>query len=221
VHREDEVERAPVRTHTRRGVSGDGAGGAGGVGGRPRNTEIDRLVLETTLRQLRTVGLAGLSVAAVAEEAGTTRAAIYRRWASRTDLAVAALGTIDHEAPGAPTGDAFADLVAELVAFRRFVVETDATALVATALAHGTDDRVREQFRRRLLEPRHERFRACLRAGVEAGALRGQADCAMAEDLLTGSWLAHAVRGEPITDDWARRTAAMVWAACGGVPAER
>jgi AcrR family transcriptional regulator len=159
-------------------------------------------------------------VAAVAEEAGTTRAAVYRRWAGRTELAVAAIGTIGHDAPPAPTGDAFADLVTELARFRDFVVASDATALAATALLDGTDPRVREQFRRHVLEPRHRRFRACLRAGVEAGALRGRADHAMAEDLLTGSWLAHAARGAPLTDDWARRTAAMVWAACGGVPRE-
>jgi AcrR family transcriptional regulator len=211
----DETEPAPAAPTLHHVAAGDGAAT---VAGRPRNAEIDRTVLEVALRHLRTSGLQGLSVAAVAEEAGTTRAAVYRRWAGRTELAIAALGTIGHDTPAASTGDAYADLVAELARFRRFVVDADATALAATALVDGTDARVREQFRRQVVEPRHQRFRACLRAGVEAGALRGQADYAMAEDLLTGSWLAHALRGEPITEDWARRTAAMVWAACGGVP---
>ena len=212
------TEPAPAAPTTKHIASGDGAAS---VAGRPRNAEIDRTVLAVALRHLRTSGLQGLSVAAVAEEAGTTRAAVYRRWAGRTELAIAALGTIGHDAPPAATGDAYADLVTELTRFRRFVIDADATALAAIALLDGTDLRVREQFRRQVVEPRHRRFRACLRAGVEAGALRGQADHAMAEDLLTGSWLAHAVRGEPITDDWARRTAAMVWTACGGVPGER
>ena len=190
------------------------------MGGRPRNAEIDRHVLEVALRHLSTVGLRGLSVAAVAEEAGTTRAAVYRRWADRTELAVAALGTVTHGAPPASSGDPFADLVGELARFRRFVVDTDATALVAVALVEGTDVRVCEEIRRRLVEPRRRRLRECLRAGVESGALRAQADQATAEDLLTGSWLAHAARGEPLADDWAVRTAAMVWAAYGGVPGE-
>ena len=215
MHPGDETESAPAAPRVPHAPSPDGPVG---VAGRPRNAAIDRTVLAVALRHLRASGLQGLSVAAVAEEAGTTRAAVYRRWADRADLAIAALGTIGHEAPPEPSGDAFADLVAELARFRRFVLDADVTALAATALVDGTDPRVREQFRRHVVEPRHERFRACLRAGVEAGALRGQADYAMAEDLLTGSWLAHAVRGEPITEDWARRTAAMVWAACGGVP---
>lgn len=188
--------------------------------GRPRNTEIDRHVLEVALRHLRGAGLPGLSVAAVAEEAGTTRAAIYRRWAGRTELAVAALGTIAYSNAPPPTGDPFGDLVAELAQFRRFVVETDATALVAVALLDGTHPRVREQVRHQLVEPRRRRLRACLQAGVESGALRAQADHATAEDLLAGSWLAHALRGEPLAEDWARQTAAMVWAACGGIPGE-
>jgi AcrR family transcriptional regulator len=193
--------------------------GAAHVGGRPRNAEIDRLVLAVALRHLRTEGLPGLSVAAVAEEAGTTRAAVYRRWAGRTELAVAALGTIEDPGACPSSGDPFADLVAELARFRRFVVEHDATALVAVALVEGTDERVREQVRRRLVEPCRRRVRACLRAGVETGALRGQADHAMAEDLLTGSWLAQAARGQALAEDWAPRAAAMVWAGCGGVPA--
>jgi AcrR family transcriptional regulator len=190
----------------------------GSSNGRPRNAEIDRHVLEVALRHLRAGGLPGLSVAAVAEEAGTTRAAVYRRWAGRTELALAALGTITHEPQPAPTADPFDDLVAELERFRRFVATHDATALVAVMLLEGTDGRVCEEVRAHILAPRHRRLRACLRAGVEAGALRAQADRGMAEDLLAASWLAHALRGEDLPDDWAHRTASMVWAACGGVP---
>ena len=80
------------------------ADGAVHVGGRPRNTEIDRHVLEVALRHLRREGLAALSVAAVAEEAGTTRAAVYRRWAGRTELAVAALATIADRGPAPASG---------------------------------------------------------------------------------------------------------------------
>ncbi|WP_165825539.1 TetR/AcrR family transcriptional regulator [Actinomycetospora cinnamomea] len=217
MHPADEIASGPGAPRAQRVATADGPVT---VAGRPRNAQIDRTVLAVALRHLRASGLQGLSVAAVAEEAGTTRAAVYRRWAGRTELAIAAIGTIGHDVPPEPTGDPFADLVAELARFRDFVVESDATALAATALLDGTDPRVREQFRRHVVEPRHRRFRACLRAGVEAGALRGRTDYAMAEDLLTGSWLAHAVRGEPMTGDWARRTAAMVWAACGGVPRE-
>ncbi|MEJ2885109.1 TetR/AcrR family transcriptional regulator [Actinomycetospora aeridis] len=218
---EHDPARPPAAPPARPVASGDGAAH---VGGRPRNAEIDRLVLEVTLRHLRSEGLPGLSVAAVAEEAGTTRAAVYRRWAGRIELAVAALSTIDPGTDGdgpRPSGDAFADLVAELARFRRFVVDHDATALVATAFVEGADPRVRDQIRHRLVDPCRARLRACLRAGIEAGDLRAHADHTTAEDLLTGSWLAHAARGETLAEDWAARTAAMVWAGCGGVPGEQ
>lgn len=209
------AEHVPARASTR----STGNGGAH-VGGRPRNSEIDRHVLEVALRHLRNLGLPGLSVAAVAEEAGTTRAAVYRRWSGRVELVVAALATIGDDDPVAASGDPFADLVAELARFRRFVVEHDATALVAVALVEGTDPAVRAQVRSRLVEPCRARLRECLRAGVEAGLLRAHADHTTAEDLLTGSWLGHAARGEELADDWAPRTAAIVWAGCGGIPGE-
>ena len=50
--------------------------------GRPRDGSIDRAVLESTLRALARDGYAGLSLRAVAEDAGTTRPALYRRWRS-------------------------------------------------------------------------------------------------------------------------------------------
>jgi AcrR family transcriptional regulator len=206
---ENHLPPAPTRTR----ASTDGA-----TNGRPRNAEIDRHVLEVALRHLRRGGLPGLSVAAVAEEAGTTRAAVYRRWAGRTELALAALGTITHDPKEASTGEPFRDLVAELERFRVFLAAHDVTALVAVMLLEGTDVRVGQQVREQLLVPRHRRLRACLRAGIEVGALRAQADLGTAEDLLGGSWLAHALRGEDLPDHWAHRTASMVWTACGGVP---
>ena len=75
-------------------------------------------MLATTLRHLARDGLAGLSIAAVAADAGTTRPAVYRRWSSKEALAVAAVAHLaETDPPPAPTGEPFADLVAELEHF--------------------------------------------------------------------------------------------------------
>ena len=187
-------------------------------GGRPRNAAIDRLVLHVTLSHLRRHGVRGLSVAAVAADAGTTRAAVYRRWTTKVDLVVAALGTVPHEDPPLPTGDPYVDLVAELTAFRWWVDHAGVAALTGAVLSEGVDPRVAEAFRHHVVEPRRRRFRARLQAGVAVGELRAHADFALAEDLLAGSWLAAAGSGETLGEDWPRRNAEMVWTACGGVP---
>jgi AcrR family transcriptional regulator len=186
--------------------------------GRPRDASIDAAVLATARRQMANAGLAGLSIAAVADEAGTTRPTIYRRWPTKLELAVAAVADLAEVAPPEPTEDPFADLVAELEHFRHCITDAAALALAGVMLQDGVDPTFRSAYRAHLVRPRRARLRACLQRGIETGVLDAQADLAVAGSLMTGSWYALAIGGAPVPDDWASRVAALVWRACGGTP---
>ena len=54
--------------------------------GRPRDPRIDAAILAATAELLVTIGYSNLSLAAVAERAGTTKSALYRRWSSKAEL---------------------------------------------------------------------------------------------------------------------------------------
>ena len=54
--------------------------------GRPRDPRIDAAVLRATVDLLAETGYAGLPVSAIAERAGTSKPAIYRRWPSKAHL---------------------------------------------------------------------------------------------------------------------------------------
>ncbi len=54
--------------------------------GRPRDPRIDGAVLRATVELLAETGYPGLSVAAIADKAGTSKPAIYRRWPSKAHL---------------------------------------------------------------------------------------------------------------------------------------
>jgi AcrR family transcriptional regulator len=54
--------------------------------GRPRDPRIDAAVLRATVDLLGEVGYPGLLVSAIAERAGTSKPAIYRRWPSKAHL---------------------------------------------------------------------------------------------------------------------------------------
>ena len=54
--------------------------------GRPRDPRIDRAVLTAAADLVEEVGYADLTIAAIAERAGTTKPAIYRRWPSKAHL---------------------------------------------------------------------------------------------------------------------------------------
>ena len=184
--------------------------------GRPRNPEIDESVLEVARHHLATHGYTAMSVAAVAEDAGTTRQALYRRWSSKADLATAAIAAMARATEPPPTDDPFDDLVRELEAFRRGVSRPDGVSMVGTMLIESTDPDLVALYRARIVTPRRERFRRILERGVRARLLDSDADIEIALNLCTGSWYANALTGRPPPRRWAQRVATLVWRSLGG-----
>ena len=59
--------------------------------GRPRDTSVDARVLSAAFELLKKVGFSEMTMDAVATAAGIDKPAIYRRWSSKEELAIAAL----------------------------------------------------------------------------------------------------------------------------------
>ena len=185
--------------------------------GRPRSAAIDEAVLAAARRRLAEHGYAGLSFAAVAAEAGTTRPAIYRRWATRAALAESAMASYPaDEGRAGAEGDPFADLVAELADFRRGVSRPGRISLAGTMLQATTAPDAAERYRARVVAPRRARLRAILERAAAAGSIDEDADLDVAVTMLTGSWYARCLAGDPEPRDWPRRVAALAWRALGG-----
>lgn len=184
--------------------------------GRPRDAEIDARVLDVARRHLARHGYEALSVSAVADDAGTTRQAVYRRWPTKADLATAAIAAMSEAAERPATDDPFADLVRELEAYRRGIGRPDGVSMVGTMLLRSTDARLRALYRERIVAPRRARLRAILQRARSAGLVAADADVEVVVAMLTGSWYATALAGEPHPDDWPRRVASLAWRALGG-----
>lgn len=186
--------------------------------GRPRDPAIDARVLDVARLHLARHGYEGMSLAAVAEDAGTTRQALYRRWPTKADLATAAIAAMASAEAHQPSGDPLADLVGELEAFRRGVSRPDGLPMVGAMLVGSTDPELVSLYRERIVAPRRARLRAILERAREDGLLAEGADIDVALAMLTGSWYARALAGEPPPRRWAERAAALVWRALGGDP---
>ncbi|MGH2718376.1 MAG: TetR/AcrR family transcriptional regulator, partial [Actinomycetota bacterium] len=80
--------------------------------GRPRSPQVERAILDATLDLLAVEGFARLSVDGIALRAGVGKATIYRRWATKLDLVLAAVGELSrHPLPELTTGSTRDDLV--------------------------------------------------------------------------------------------------------------
>ena len=82
----------------------------GARAGRPRDRQIDVAVLKATLAVLDKSGYGGLTLEEVARDAGTTKPAIYRRWPTRQQLVLSALGRRLGDATEPDTGCTLCDL---------------------------------------------------------------------------------------------------------------
>jgi AcrR family transcriptional regulator len=141
--------------------------------GRPRDPRIDAAILRATADLLVEIGYSNLTMAAVAERAGTTKTALYRRWSSKAELV--------HEAafPSAPTaietppGDITADIRAMIAAARDVftspLVRAALPGLIADMTAdHELNERVRDRFTDAFVAVRNRLTDALRRGEVHA-----------------------------------------------------
>ncbi len=173
-------------------------------------------VLDVARRHLATVGYDAMSLVTVAEEAGTTRQALYRRWPTKADLATAAIASMSQAANRPDSDDPFHDLVQELAAFYRGVTRPNGISMAGSMLQEATDARLRDLYRQRIVGPRRARLRHILLRAVEAGHADPDADIDYAVAACTGMLYAMQLAGTPLTNAWPRRTALLVWRSIGG-----
>jgi AcrR family transcriptional regulator len=95
-------------------TSADKAPGAG----RPRDRRIDAAILRATADLLVQIGYSNLTMAAVADRAGTTKTALYRRWSSKAELVHEAAFPAAPTAIDTPAGNIAADIRAMIEAAR-------------------------------------------------------------------------------------------------------
>jgi len=184
--------------------------------GRARDAGIDAKVLAAATRQLSLRGYEAMSLACVADEAGTTRQALYRRWPGKAELAAAVVATVSDSGHAAPTRDPFRDLVAELADFQAAVSRPGRLSLVGAMLQETTAPEVLARYRSLVVAPRRRRLRHILERARLSGLVDADADLEVAVTMCTGSWYGRALAGQPPPSRWPERTAVLVWRAIGG-----
>lgn len=108
--------------------------------GRPRDPRIDAAILRATTDLLVELGYSNLTMAAVAERAGTTKTALYRRWSSKAELVHEAAFPAAPSAIEAPPGDFRADVRAMIAAARDVFTSPVVRAALPGLLADMTAD---------------------------------------------------------------------------------
>jgi AcrR family transcriptional regulator len=152
--------------------------------GRPRNPEIDAAALAATLAVLDEVGYGRLALEEVARRAGTTKPAIYRRWPSRQQLVLAALGQRLGQVSAPDFNCTLCDidecLKLFVAAFRRMPPD-----VIGPLFADCAGDReLRAAFMTTLFDPPRAAVRETLERAYARGDLRDDVDLELILDLI-------------------------------------
>jgi AcrR family transcriptional regulator len=195
---------------------GSATGSSTACRGRRRDSSIDERVLGVAQRHLGERGFAALSLTAIADEAGTTRQAVYRRWPTK-DLLVADAIRLSASAAAAvpPHADPRRDFEFELEALMSAEGPPDGMELAGAMLQSRTPDDARDCYRAHVLSPRRRRMLDILGRAQWLGLIDAEADLEAAVAAAIGAgYVARLNRA--IEADWPARMAALVWRGLGG-----
>jgi AcrR family transcriptional regulator len=172
--------------------------------GRPRDERLDSSIAAATVALLTERGYSGLTISAVAERAGTTTAAIYRRWAGKADLVQDVVFRPGGDDVIADTGD----LEADLLTMVRWAVEKYSGAAGLAALGGLLSEPVDgpSSPRQRAATEAWDRLVRRLTEAQDAGQLRDDADPEVMASMVLGPVLVTAMTRGPrrIDDRWMR-----------------
>lgn len=163
--------------------------------GRPRDTRLDSALLAATADLIAERGYTAVTLQAVADAAGTSRPALYRRYSDLADLVVSMLMQRFGLAPGA---EDLGGIEAELLAIQQHQRELFNDVVMRRALPGLIADLARspevaQRFHEQFLEPRRRSTASILERAVVRGEIAAGTDPEWLCDLITGPLLMRAL----------------------------
>lgn len=172
--------------------------------GRPRSEAARKAVLAAAGDLLLARGLSAVSMDAVAERAGVSKATIYRWWPTKETLALDALHTEWAAATPelADSGSLRADLRALLGPWARLASGRPYGPVIAALLTEAqTDPAFSREYRRRVVEPRRDQARAIFGRAIARGEIPADMKTEVAIDLIYGPLYHRLLHGHAPLDD--------------------
>lgn len=189
-------------------------GGHGFDRGRPRDPDLDQVILRATIDVLSEVGYLRLTVAEVARRAGVSKPAIYRRWAQKSQLVVEAMVTQMRAGQGPDTGSAAGDLLDLTAQLIGALTMTPLGRVLPGLVAEMAADPVlANSYRTLIIGPMQQLWRDAINRAIARGELTTDTDVDFLLNALAGPlYFSLLITGEPIAPDYANAAVELVLA---------
>src|ERR687894_975671 len=172
--------------------------------GRPRSERAHRAILQAANELLESEGFAAVTVEAIAERAGVSKATIYRWWPNKAAVMTDSfLELLVPDTSPLDTGSAREDLRLRLRGLAHVLAGRSGRFVAALIAESQTDPEVAEALRTHWISARRRETRPLLRRGIERGELRSDLDLEIAIDALYGPVYWRVLTGyAPLSDDF-------------------
>ncbi|MGI8689312.1 MAG: TetR/AcrR family transcriptional regulator [Thermomicrobiales bacterium] len=183
--------------------------------GRPRSARADQAILGATKELLAEVGIEALSMEGVAARAGVGKTTIYRRWPSKEELILAAVRSLQREAPIADTGN----LRNDLLTLARMAEHGEARDALERLLPRflgeaASNPALIETYMATTVKPRMQQLIAMVERAQTRGEIRADVDPVIVINLFGGAlmwgWMI-ANRLSPLPPDFIEQTVDTLW----------
>ncbi|MDR7301602.1 TetR/AcrR family transcriptional regulator [Haloactinomyces albus] len=171
--------------------------------GRPRSELARRAVLDSAYALLEDEGIDDFSIDAVSRRSGVARTTIYRRWPSKSVLAIDSfLECFRPQLDAARGGDPEENLRA-LVASLAAALAGPSGRVAASVVAHAQRDAETQRlFRERFSGPLRRESAIVLGAGVASGHFRADLDVERVIDAFVGAVYFRLLVGSSLDRSW-------------------
>ena len=153
--------------------------------GRPRDEEVRKRILDAASDLLEETGFGGVTVDAIAERAGASKATVYRWWPNKASVLTEAFRhTVSSDFPFSETGSLCGDVKEQLRRFSKFILGRRGRILTAFLVAAQSDPELAAAFREHWITPLRARGRVVLGTHQANGELPADADLDLVMDMM-------------------------------------
>lgn len=156
--------------------------------GRPRNEELDVVVVQAASEVLSERGFDAMTIEEVATRSGVAKTTIYRRWATKGALALDAfLGDFLSLQPSVDTGSLEGDLRQGLTSWAHAVIDTPTGRTLVRLVAEAQlDAHLAEAWSKRVMIPLRDQHRLMVERAINRGEIPEGSDVEAVMDMTYG-----------------------------------
>ena len=161
------------------------------VRGRPRSEDIDLVIVESVLDIIAEDGIFKVTMEGVARRAGVSKASLYRRFPTKSDMAQAAVEHMRQESPAIPSQGSAYERLLSLMEGTRTAIQGSRYGRIMLAVISTSHEHpeLAQLVYNRVLQPRRMRVREILEQGIEAGEFPSTLNIDVAMPTLIGPML--------------------------------